>query len=413
MRAGNEALKNKLSKINQGESPISDAALRLVKGLDELKGAAMKAGQILSMVDESLLPPGWKDALVTLQSNATAKDWSFIEPILISELGSLNHFSEIEPKAVHAASIGQVHKARLLDGTEVALKVQYPNLEENVHSDLQNIKKLFKVANIIPNLSNYDQTFQAVEKLFYQELDFLREKEFYEFYKKKFAQNPDIIVPDTFPKLCTKRVLTTEWINGENLNHLMDKHGENLHTDPKLIQLRDKLGYLLLSLVFTEIIELKHIQSDPNPGNFLVTEDEKLVLLDFGATQELSAELVHNYALLCKWSLEENFEKTIEAAKKIGFIFESDSAETCKIFIDVMKIAMEPFYKESYSWKDCHLLKRINTESFHYMKQTKYRAPDSEVLFMNRRLGGNLLIMERLGPSIKARNLFKEILKND
>ncbi|KAB8033200.1 ABC1 kinase family protein [Fluviispira multicolorata] len=410
LKAGNEALQKKLSKLSEGESPISDAALRLVKGLDELKGAAMKVGQILSMVDEKMLPPGWKEALSKLQANATAKNWSFIEPILLKEFGTLDDFAYIEKEAVHAASIGQVHKACLKDGSFIALKVQYPNLEKSVKSDLQNMKRLISLANIMPNMANYDHTFEAVEKLFIEELDFIREKNFYEFYRENFKDNPHIIVPKTVPQFCRKNILATDWINGESLQQWMTHHENTLHTDPELIQKRNKIGYLLLELVFSEIIIFKHIQTDPNPGNFLITNDCKLVLLDFGATQKLSSEIIKNYADLCRYSLNEDQEMIIEVAIKMGFLYSDDGADIKESFLKIMKLAMEPFISESYTWKNCDMLKRIHSESFRLMKLTKFRAPASEIIFMNRRLGGNLIMMEKLGATIFARELFKRIL---
>ncbi|MBX9836806.1 MAG: AarF/ABC1/UbiB kinase family protein [Silvanigrellaceae bacterium] len=411
IRAGNEALKRKLNKnIEETDSFMSEAALRLVKGLDELKGAAMKVGQLLSMVDDNILPPGWKDALGKLQSQATSKNWSFIEPILLKEFGNLDGFSHIEKTAVHAASIGQVHKATLKDGTDVAIKVQYPDLEKSVKSDLQNMKKIVKIANLMPNMANYDQIFEAVEMLFIQELDFKREKNYYDIYREKFKLNNQIIVPKTFDEYSTKNVLTTEWIEAISLQEWLNKYSKIMHTDPEFIKKRDNLGNILLELVFTEIFHFKHIQSDPNPANFLVTDNGELVLLDFGATQELSDELIENYSKLTLSAVQKNQIELIKTAKKMGFLNRHDSPEAKESFIKMMDIAIEPFIGENYSWKDCHQLKRTNMESIHFMRHTKFRAPTPEIIFINRRLGGNLLIMESLGATVFAKDILYRIL---
>ncbi len=413
IRAGNEALKRKLNKHGETDSFMSDAALRLVKGLDDLKGAAMKVGQLLSMVDENILPPGWKDALSKLQSQATAKDWSFIEPILLKEFGNLDEFLYIIPQAVHAASIGQVHKACLKDGTIVAIKVQYPDLEKSVKSDLQNMKKIVKIANFMPNMDNYDQVFDAVELLFMQELDFIREKNYYDIYLERFKNNPNIIVPKTIQKYSTRNILTTEWIEAESLQQWLNKYSTTMHTDPELIKKRDKLGTILLELVFTEIFHLKHIQSDPNPANFLVTQDADLALLDFGATQELHPELIQNYSKLTQAALEKNQFELIKTAKKMGFLNRGDPHEARESFIKVMDIAIEPFQTNFYSWKNCHQLKRTNMESLNFMRYTKFRSPTPEMIFINRRLGGNLLIMEKLGATVFAKDILCRILNKN
>lgn len=413
VKASNEALKRKFNMSTVNDSFMSEAALRLVKGLDELKGAAMKVGQLLSMVDDNILPPGWKEALSKLQSQATAKDWEFIEPILLKEFKDLSFIKQIDKQAVHAASIGQVHKAELHDRRIVALKIQYPDLEKNVHSDLQNMKKIVKIANLIPNMSNYDQVFEAVEKLFIQELDFYREQKFYEIYHDKFKNNNNIIVPRPIPQYCRKNILTTEWVNAISLQEWLQQNAERMHTNPEYITIRDKLGSMLLELVFTEVFHFKHIQSDPNPANFLVTTDGQLVLLDFGATQELSDELIENYRKLVLAAVNDDQPELIKAAKKMGFLHRQDPPEAKNSFIKLMDIAIEPFRQAQYSWKNSKQLKRTNAESLHFMKATKFRAPGSEVLFINRRLGGNLLIMESLGPTVEAQEILLKILNNE
>jgi aarF domain-containing kinase len=377
LKAGNEALRKKLNMSDEEDFSISKAALRLTKGLDELKGAAMKIGQMLSMMDEHLLPKGWKEALSKLQAEATPRPWAEIEPLLIAEFGNLNAFSSIDKEAVHAASIAQVHTAVLKNGTKVAVKIQYPGLEKNIKSDLASMKKLIHVANIMPNMANYDHIFSAMEKMFKQELDFEREKKFYDLYHEKFKNNEDIVVPQTIAGLCSKTILVTEWVEGVNLQRWMDA---NLNHPCK-----NKIGALLLEVVFTEILLLNQIQSDPNPGNFLVTKDNKLALLDFGATQTLSQEL--------------------------GYIETGDTDEVRDSFVRIIQLVLEPFLNDTYSWLDCSLTKRIHAESFVFMKQTKYRAPSGEILFMNRRLAGNLMMMEKLAPSFAAREIFLRLLQ--
>ncbi|MES2615989.1 MAG: AarF/ABC1/UbiB kinase family protein [Bdellovibrionota bacterium] len=403
VKAGNEALRKKLNMSSDESFSVSHAAIRLTKGLDELKGAAMKVGQILSMMDEQLLPKGWKEALSKLQAEATPRPWQEIEPIIRAELGSLDDFSVIERESVHAASIAQVHCAYLKNGQKVAIKVQYPGLEKNIKSDLISMKRLIKLANIMPNMDNYDNLFIAAEEMFKQELDFEREKIFYDLYHKKFKNNPDIIIPKTITHLCTKRILVTEWIDGLNLQKWIDLHEDKTEE-------RNKIGVLMFEVIFTEILLLNHIQSDPNPGNFLVSKDNKLVLLDFGATQVLGRDLVNSYVNLLQAGLKESRNEVLRHAKKLGFIETGDSDNIRDSFVKIFHLALEPFLVETYCWLNCSLTKRMNAETFLYMKLTKYRAPSGEILFMNRRLAGNLMLIEKLGSVFSAREIFLRIL---
>jgi aarF domain-containing kinase len=404
VKAGSEALRRKMGAEDSVD--ISAAALRLTKGLDELKGAAMKLGQMLSIADdEEILPRGWKLALSKLQSEATPKDWSFIEPLLRQALGDLDKFQSIEHTAVHAASIGQVHRAILKNGKNVALKIRYPNLKESVHSDLENLKRLTRFANILPTNGNYDSVFEQVERIFLQELDFESERKYFEFYANAFKDNPRILVPQVITECCGEGVLATEWVDALNLTQWIAAHsGAEFEIQ------RNKLGTTILELILRELLELKTIQSDPNPANFLVTPEGRLVLLDFGATQKISTELSHTYRDLLLSCLRGTKAEVIEFSKKGGFLFASDSDVVTDNFVNMLMLAVEPFVNNRYEWQGCQLAKRIKQAGIKYATSSKMRAPPSEVIFVNRRILGNQMMMESLGPTILTRDLLFQIL---
>jgi aarF domain-containing kinase len=419
LRAGAEALKKKWSASQQGQDAVSQAALRFAQGLDELKGAAMKAGQLLSMIDEHLLPPGWKNALTKLQSQATAWDWQTISPVLEKEWGHFEDFLDIDPQAVHAASIGQVHKGCLKEGTFVAIKIQYPGLAENMNADLKSLKKIFKIANILPQTASYDNAFGALKKLFIQELDFIREMNFYQLYFRAFEHHQHITVPNTIPKLCTPKVLVTTWSEGLTLQKWLEQNcaetSENQDTkafasNASRERQRNQIASLLLEVIFTEIFCLELIQSDPNPSNFLIMCDRggrsiRLTLLDFGATQKLSSHTVDNYLELCRAAQQKNEQGMIKFGTHLEILHPQDCEETKKSFLKMMQIASEPFIQKQYCWRQAQQLSRIHKESLNFMKLTKFRPPQAEILFINRRLGGNLLILEKLGATLSAQNV--------
>ncbi len=268
------------------------------------------------------------------------------------------------------------------------------------------MKKLIRVANIMPNMTNYDHLFTAAEEMFKQELDFEREKKFYKLYRKSFKHNKNIVIPNPVEEFCTKKILVTEWVDGVNLQKWLEAQEEKNSSKAK-----NKIASLMFDVIFTEILLLNHIQSDPNPGNFLVTKDNKLVLIDFGATQALSFNLVENYVNLFRAGLKKNRGEVLRYAKKMSFIETADSDEIRNSFLNIFYLALEPFLEDSYSWEDCNLSKRINSETFVYMKKTKFRAPSGEILFMNRRLAGNLIMLEKLGSNFSARDIFLKILE--
>ena len=404
MRAGTEKIKKRFNDSGADEFFESAAALRLVKGLDELKGAAMKMGQLLSMADDSVLSKPWREALSRLQSDATSKPWSEIEPILVSALSGRWPFQQIDKTAIHAASIGQVHKGTLLDGTPVAVKIRYPGLESSVRSDLENIQRVLSIANILPSKGNYDELFERVESVFMQELNFAKEMEFYQLYKSKLSPFPRFVVPEVFSDLSNDSLLVTRWIDGTNLKDWMTREGAP-HVSAEVESLRDELGHSLLELLFFEIFQHGFIQSDPNPANFLVTTDGKLCLLYFGATEQLSQTLVQNYKTLSRACIFETKLEIIRAAEDMNLLFKTDSEEARESFVHMMAITCEPFTHNYFDWKNCDLTKRLKTKILSFARATSLRPPQAELMFLNRRILGTQLIMESLGPRIRARDI--------
>lgn len=404
MRAGGEKLRRTLTGTPAENILESAAALRLAQGLDELKGAAMKMGQMLSMADDTVIPKAWKEALSRLQSSASARPWSEIEPIISTALDGQWPFAEIEQDAIHAASIGQVHVARLKNGMKVAVKVRYPGLELSVRSDLENIRRVLLLANVLPAKANYDDIFERVEALFLQELDFAKEKHFYQLYREKFAHSEDIIVPRVIAEFSNENILISEWIEGTNLKDWMSRHGAP-HVQHEHEKTRDRVGRVMLDLLFFEIFENGFIQSDPNPANFLVTADGRLCLLDFGATEELSLTLRENYRELSKACLFGTKSDVLRIAEKMQLIENTDNDAARDAFVQMMAVTCEPFVHNFFSWKECHLTRRLKDKVLDFAKATRLRPPPAELMFLNRRILGTQMLLENLGPTIRAREI--------
>ena len=425
LKAGQEALKSKLEKFEKSEKRNPDdtskqsdffgkagvidfapsaAALRLVRGLDELKGAAMKLGQMLSLSDDDMLPQGWKQALGKLQAEATPRSWEFIEPLIVKNLGSLDAFETIDKVALHAASIGQVHRATLKDGRAVAVKVRYPGLEKNVHSDLQNIRLMLRLANVLPTKGNFDDIFAQVERIFLQEMDFDKEHQFYEHYSSLFEGHPSFVVPKVIASCSNSAILTTTWIEGVHLSTFIDTHKAEFDV-PGPVELRDRVGSHFVDLLFTELFDFQTIQSDPNPANFLVTPDGRIGLLDFGATDVLSDTLTQNYWRLSLACLNGTKTDVIKVGLEMGLVLSSDSVEAQDSFVRMMTLTAEPFQHHSYEWRNCGLSKRLRDEVMRFSAATRLRPPPSEILFLNRRILGGQLLLEKLGPTVRAREL--------
>ena len=374
------------------------AADRFVQGLGELKGAAMKMGQMLSMIDDNLVPPEWRTALTKLQSQASARPFSEIEPLLRSNIPHMDkHFSHIEPQAMHAASIGQVHIGYLKNGTKVAVKVKYPNLEEWVSKDLNSLRSLLKLSGLLPNSHTHEEVFQTIKKIFLQELDFASEGLQYANYAKFFEGNPAVKVPQFFPEYSNREVLVTQWIEGANITNWLQSGPSQLS--------KVTVSTLLIEVLFEELFVLNSIQSDPNPANFLVTEDNHLVLLDFGATTPLRKGLVDNYRNLTRASLTGSKEDLLQICYHMQFLKEADSQKAKDAFVTMLAIATEPFLHNFYNFGQESLSSRIHKPAFAFTTEVKFRAPPGEIVFLNRRIAGTQMMLERIGAEVPAKAL--------
>jgi aarF domain-containing kinase len=417
LRATGEAVLKKLSGQNadtkgphEGHvAPLgflsSAAAERLVRGLDELKGAAMKVGQMLSM-EQDILPLAWQNALATLQSKSTPRPFHEIEPLLRQSLGSLDAFRWIDPHAVHAASMAQVHVGEL-DGTgeKVAIKIRYPNLREHVESDLRSLQRIFKLAGLVQREEEWQRILHKVRDVFLQELDFHEELKRTKRFAEQLAGETDIITARPIESLCREDVLVTTWLDGLGLDAWMTSQPRPSQKE------RSRMGTLLVRCILLEIFQYRHLQSDPNPANFLVLADGRLGLVDFGASVDLPSSLIEPYRAMAIASLDDHREGVLAAAKTIGFLHPTDSPEAEDCFARLMSMTSEPFRQESFFWGDQRLSEGIKKESLRFAQLTRLRVPPEDLIFLNRRILGTQLSLEKMAPTVKARALFEEIVR--
>ena len=419
LRAGKEKIAHKMRSATgtsreektSGTVP-SAAARRLVKGLDELKGAAMKVGQLLSMDrDGDWLPPGWGEVLATLQNNATPWPWESIEKVLNQAWGSQKHLvASLDPQAVSAASMGQVHKGILKDGTPVAVKVRYPGLEHSMSNDLAQLKKAFSLFQFSQSSHKLDEIFQVITQVFHQELDFHFEKNQLLAYASALKTYEAYVLPRPIEPLCTDGVLTMTWLDGQSIHSF-------LKDTPQLSQeQRNEIGFLALQLLILETFTLNTLQSDPNPGNFFIlnpvhSQQIRMGLLDFGATISLEEEFLKNYKKLWHMLLNDDSQGILEISCTMDFIDAKDSWEIKNSFLKMMRIVAEPFTTETYDWTNCGMIKRARQEAMAFVARTHLRPPPADMVFFNRRALGTQMLLEQLRCQIPARKLLMTALQ--
>jgi predicted unusual protein kinase regulating ubiquinone biosynthesis (AarF/ABC1/UbiB family) len=274
-----------------GDDPHALAAAEALLGsLGELKGLALKVGQMLSYIDGAVPPhvePALRRALARLQSNAPALAWTAIEPVLRAELGDLDaHFATLEREPFAAASIGQVHAATLHDGTEVVVKVQYPGVREAIEADLGNLGMARGFAAPVllalgggSSLTLAKEVLAELAARMREEVDYTHEAAMQQELAAALAGLPDVRIPAVFREHSGARVLTSARMRGRSLD---DAEQE---PDPAL---RERWAVALTRAVTQQLWVHGLFHADPHPGNYLFADDGAVVLLDFGCVKRFT-----------------------------------------------------------------------------------------------------------------------------
>ncbi len=271
----------------------ADNARRAVDTLTELRGPVMKVGQLLS-THTRVIPGAWSDELVTLQQSAPPMSFRTIARVLEEDLSAPVErlFRELGEEAVAAASLGQVHRGVLHDGTEVAVKVQYPGAEDSVEGDVRNIelgasvlKRLLADALGQDCLDVTPMAEEMAEHL-RQETDYCREAYNAKLIARLFVDDPMIVVPRVHDSHSGLRVITYDWLEGEELDAGLT------HSDASI---RERTATQLLHAFWHQLFRGGVLHADPHPGNYRILTDGRLGLLDYGCVKIFSEHFMTHF----------------------------------------------------------------------------------------------------------------------
>jgi predicted unusual protein kinase regulating ubiquinone biosynthesis (AarF/ABC1/UbiB family) len=264
------------------------SAETLVKVLGNMRGAAMKVGQTLSAVDLGLVPeeirPQFQEILAALQHDAQPISFKAIRRVIEEDMGErLSHtFAEFDEEPLAAASIGQVHRAVLDDGREVAVKVQYPGIKEAIRADMQNLRLSLKLLNVIAPGIDTGAIAHEIRERISQELYYELEAANQHAMARAYRGHPFITVPDVISETCRERVLVSELVEGARFAEVRDRPQEE----------RNRLGEILVRFYFNGPLRHRLLNGDPHPGNSLFCPDGRVAFLDFGFFKTMSDEEV-------------------------------------------------------------------------------------------------------------------------
>jgi predicted unusual protein kinase regulating ubiquinone biosynthesis (AarF/ABC1/UbiB family) len=265
-----------------------EAAEQIVTALGTMKGAAMKLGQVMSFLDVGLVPEEYRDdfqrKLGELRDAAPKVSFSGMRKVIESELdGPLKEtFAEFEQEPIAAASIGQVYRARLHDGREVAVKVQYPGVAAAVRADMQNLGMILRLMKRIAPGLDVKATAEEIRSRIGDELDYELEAANQRSLARIFRRHPFIVVPDVVTSLSREKVLVTEFVRGAGFDAVKQ-------TDQAT---RDRVGEIIFRFYFGCMYRHRQFSGDPHPGNFLLMEDGRVAFLDFGLFKVMPRNLI-------------------------------------------------------------------------------------------------------------------------
>jgi predicted unusual protein kinase regulating ubiquinone biosynthesis (AarF/ABC1/UbiB family) len=260
------------------------AAIQVLARMTYLRGAVMKLGQVLAHWPD-VLPGAFAEVLGHLHSEAPPMHFALLREHVRRELGAdpTEVFDDFEPEAFAAASLGQVHRARL-KGTQrrVAIKIQYPDIARTIREDLANLKAVGFGMRLSGDWQNLLLQFEGIQRMLEQETDYEHEAELQEAARRRLAGLDEVVVPRVFPEHSTRRILTMEYLEGRHLEPF-------LATGPSQ-ELRDRHGAQMTRATQRLWYGERLVYADPHPGNFLFLPDGRLGLLDFGCCHRFSAE---------------------------------------------------------------------------------------------------------------------------
>ena len=380
-------------------------ARRVTEKLSELRGAAMKVGQLLSMDAGDLLPAELTAIMARLRADAKPMPMSEVVAVMQASFGQgwEHRFRRFSFTPLAAASIGQVHAAVSQGGRQLALKIQYPGIVRSIDSDVENVATLLKLSRLVPCDLDLQPLLQEAKRQLHEEADYRLEAGHLKRFAVALADQPEYLLPGVDEDLTRDNILAMDFLEGVPI--------DSLGTASQIT--RDRITRQLLELLFLELFRFGMIQTDPNFANYICnTRTRQLGLLDFGATRDYPAAVIEAYRGLLEAALREDYAAMSESAEAIGYfsknIHASQRAAVLKLFV----LATEPARNVGcFDFGASDLAVRIRDAGMALsFDQGYWHTPPADAVFLHRKLAGLYLLAARLRANIDVRTLLEKYL---
>ncbi len=312
------------------------SAEEVVRFMGNMKGAIMKVGQIVSFLSDDV-PEQYRAVLKQLQTQSPPMSFDLARGVIEKELGAplKKLFKDIDEKPLAAASIGQVHRARLPDGKDVVIKVQYPGVDQAIQADLSNLNWMYAMMGMLNPGLDPKPLVQELKERIGEELDYRLEARNQETFVALYGGHPFIRVPKIVPSHSASRVLTQEFVPGKNYDWLLKQ--------PEAF--RNQVSEVLYRFVFGSIARFRVFNGDPHPGNYLFHEDGSVTFLDYGCIKYFPEGMLAGWKDLIRAHVEGDKEKFRRQITELKFI-RPGSKGTTEQFYDYFGYFYEPFSKD-------------------------------------------------------------------
>lgn len=381
-------------------------ARRVADQLAQLRGAAMKVGQLVSMETGDLLPPALADILARLRSDARAMPKAQVAGMLESQWGKgwqqqFKHFS-FEPLA--AASIGQVHRAQTRDGRDLAVKIQYPGVRESIDSDVDNVAGLLRMSGLLPKEMDIKPLLRDAKRQLHDEADYVKEGNYLARYGELLADAPEYLLPARHADLTSHSVLAMDYVGGVAVESLVDAPQAE----------RDRVMALLFALLLRELLEFRLVQTDPNFANYRYdTTTRQLILLDFGATRPYKASMSRDFKRLIQGAMAGDRNTMAAACLAIGYFDATNQDKHQQAVLDIGQQALEPFsHPGPYDFGTSDLLQRVRATGLALgMDREFWKIPPADAMLLQRKFGGLYLLAIRLQARVDVHALAQRAMQ--
>lgn len=384
------------------EDPADATALgiELLESLGEMRGVAMKLGQMLSYLG-GVLPPEAQELLTLLQRDAPPMPWAVLREVVREDLGADPEvlFAVIDETPLAAASIGQVHRARLHDGSEVVIKVQYPGIAEAMEIDLSNARIFGLFQRVFFFRTNATAIFAELESRFLEECDYRREAEHQLRFRRRFEGHPTIVIPEVHLALSGRRVLTSTFHGGLGFYEWLD-------TDPDT-ETRHRVAATLYRFYLGSFYLDGVFNCDPHPGNYVFTPDGKVVFLDHGSVRTFEPDRRQAWIQMCRAVCADEPGGLHRAASEVGFVppgVEYDRAALRTLLRYLYQAHLEDHDFDFARMAPMDTFRQMFTENPNLFKMDM----PADAVFLNRITFGLVSILAEVGVKLNCHRLVKE-----